>query len=104
MPNWRALVARNQELIGGVHVDTPSWMANLEAAYADKQIKPNCRVCPHRAFPLSGLPVKEERITTIDGNCTTRRFVECPGHGLLWETETGRLLRRCKPPAKGIHV
>ena len=58
------------------------WTKALEAAFAGHRIKPDCRVCPHRGFPLGGLPVAE------DG------AVECPGHGLRWHHETGLLMPR----------
>ncbi len=53
----------------------------LEAAYADVVLKPDCRTCPHRGMPLDGVPVK-------DG------VVICPGHGLAWDLNTGRMVRR----------
>lgn len=53
----------------------------LEAAYADRRVDPKCMRCPHRGFPLDGLPVR-------DG------VVVCPGHGLAWDVTTGRLVPR----------
>lgn len=51
----------------------------IQDAYADKTAK--CGTCPHRGFPLAGAPVvKGARV--------------CPGHGLAWDVETGRLVRR----------
>ena len=47
-----------------------------------RTLKGNCKVCPHRGFPLASLPV------AADGGVT------CPGHGLRWHAETGKMLQR----------
>jgi nitrite reductase/ring-hydroxylating ferredoxin subunit len=47
-----------------------------------RTLRGNCKVCPHRGFPLASLPVMP------DGSVT------CPGHGLRWHAETGALVQR----------
>lgn len=80
MPQWFDLArTRGRTLAGNGLLP---WTRKLEAAHASRRIKPDCRVCPHRRFPLGGLPVAE------DG------AVECPGHGLRWHHETGLLMPR----------
>jgi len=56
------------------------WMAALEAAYATHRLRKDCAVCPHRGMRLAGQP------TNADG------LVICPGHGLRWDLESGRLV------------
>ena len=59
----------------------PSWFADLEDHYSDKQLKEN-RICPHRGADLS-------TFTPDADGCIT-----CPLHGLKWHVETGKLVRR----------
>lgn len=54
----------------------------LEPLYAARTIDLAAPVCPHRKFPLAGLPVDEE-------NC-----VVCPLHGLKWSLTTGAMVPR----------
>ena len=61
-------------------VTTKNWFPKLEAAYAETKL--NCARCPHRGFPLSKDNADE------DGN------VVCPGHGLCFNLNTGRLVSR----------
>lgn len=56
------------------------WLKELEAAYQNDNLKPGL-ICPHRGIPLAGCPAK-------DG------VVVCPGHGLAWNIETGKLVPR----------
>ena len=56
--------------------------SKLEPIYRGCRIKADRPVCPHRGFSLAGLP------TTPDG------YVICPGHGLLWDLNTGVLINR----------
>jgi nitrite reductase/ring-hydroxylating ferredoxin subunit len=53
--------------------------ARFESKYADASAK--CGTCPHRGFPLGGVPAK-------------RGVVVCPGHGLAWDQATGRNVPR----------
>ncbi len=55
----------------------------IEKAYTDKTLncKSKCLRCPHRGLPLNGIP---------DRNGT----VVCPGHGLRWDTKTGKMVSR----------
>lgn len=55
------------------------WLPMLESRYATARA---CGRCPHRGFPLAGLPIE------ADGGIT------CPGHGLRWHAETGALMPR----------
>lgn len=55
------------------------WMPLLELAYSESVVK--CGRCPHRGMSLAGAPV-------VDGARV------CPGHGLAWNVETGKLQRR----------
>lgn len=77
------VVWREQQVVGG-------YIPFLEARYATARVK--CGRCPHRGFPLAGLPVGP------DGGVT------CPGHGLRWHVETGRLLARVRPPIGDVPV
>lgn len=47
---------------------------------------PESPKCPHRGFPLAGLPMDEN-------GC-----VICPGHGLRWHLDSGQMRPRCIPP------
>lgn len=68
----------------------PSFMYALESAYADKRA---CKdVCPHRGISLKGAP----------GDPVLPGLRVCPGHGLAWDIETGRLVRRAFQPP--VHV
>lgn len=51
----------------------------LEAAYVHDHLRNG--VCPHKGIDLTGCPV-------VDG------VVTCPGHGLRWHVETGKLVRQ----------
>lgn len=58
------------------------WIPKLEEKYADA-----CLIdgkCPHKGIDLSGCPA-------VNG------IVVCPGHGLLWNAETGKLVPRPQP-------
>lgn len=55
------------------------WPSKLEAAYAHDHLRNG--VCPHKGIDLTTCPV-------VDG------VVTCPGHGLRWNVETGKLVRR----------
>ena len=59
----------------------PAWQLKLEDAYENASAR--CGRCPHRGFSLKGLPVKDGKVI-------------CPGHGLQWEVETGKIVRRTK--------
>lgn len=61
--------------------ETIHWLPKLEAAYAGACLK-TCKVCPHRGIPLKGMK------PNADG------LIVCPGHGLAWHAETGKLVRR----------
>lgn len=50
-------------------------------------VKGDCRICPHRGVSLDGAT------KVVPG------VVECPGHGLAWNTHTGKLHRRAMPLA-----
>jgi hypothetical protein len=60
------------------------WLVAMRKAYADCQLK--TPVCPHRGLPLDGLKVENGVVT-------------CPGHGLCFSVETGRLV---KQPLDGV--
>lgn len=57
------------------------FLAKLEDAFADAAL-PACRTCPHRGMPLDAMR------PDVDG------VLVCPGHGLAWDTKSGRLVRR----------
>ena len=64
---------------------TGDWLKSvraLEEAFSETIINPKKPICPHRGFPLTGLPTDENGV------------VVCPGHGLAWDTNTGRCVRR----------
>jgi nitrite reductase/ring-hydroxylating ferredoxin subunit len=65
------------------HVTLPN-LPKLERALRTegRTLRGNCKVCPHRGFPLASMPVE------ADGGIT------CPGHGLRWHAETGEMLPR----------
>lgn len=46
-----------------------------------KDVKMKCLTCPHRGFSLKGVPNKNG-------------IIVCPGHGLAWEVESGRMIER----------
>ena len=75
------------------HVD--GWLntghRHLEAAYRGCRLKPDHPVCPHKGFPLEGLPEK-------DG------VVICPGHGLAFDMNTGELVPRQVPGVTRLEV
>jgi len=63
---------------GNVHRNP--FAADLETAFEGMRLK--CMKCPHRGFDLSNMkPDHKGRVV-------------CPGHGLQWNTRTGRLNRR----------
>lgn len=62
-----------------VHSTAVKWMPALEDAYAEASAK--CGRCPHRGMSLVGAPMA--------GGARV-----CPGHGLAWNVETGKLQRR----------
>lgn len=55
------------------------WLTSLEEAYQNHSAK--CGVCPHRGLSLAGSPMENGARV-------------CPGHGLAWDKETGKLVRR----------
>lgn len=55
--------------------------AKLEDAYENVTLPPGCRTCPHRGVPLV-------RRADKHGNTI------CPGHGLMWNIRSGKLVRR----------
>lgn len=59
--------------------DKATWLPQLEAKYAGCALKG--AVCPHRGLPLDSCPADENGIVT------------CPGHGLRWDINTGKLAR-----------
>lgn len=59
-----------------------SFLAQLEEQFGDARLKPDCRTCPHRGMPLGSLAANE------------RGGIVCPGHGLQWHRDTGRLMPR----------
>jgi hypothetical protein len=65
-----------------IHTEPIAWMRDLENAYQHTQL--NCARCPHRGMPLSKENADE------NGN------VVCPGHGLQFNLETGKLVSRLK--------
>ena len=56
------------------------WMKPLEDAYANTKL--NCARCPHRGMPLS------------KDNADENGVVVCPGHGLAFNINTGKLVSR----------
>ncbi len=58
-----------------------AWLRPLEDAFAGRCLKPGL-VCPHRGFPLKGLPPDADGVVT------------CPGHGLSFNAYTGLMVRR----------
>ncbi len=56
------------------------WLDALEIAHKDARLK--CNTCPHRGISLTGIPADEHGV------------VVCPGHGLAWTREDGRLVPR----------
>lgn len=65
----------------------PGWfLPALESQHRTAKAH-DCRVCPHRGTPLTGLPVD------TDGG------VVCPAHGLRWAKSTGLLMPRQAPMA-----
>jgi len=67
-----------------------SGLPAMEKAYKSHRLNVEHPVCPHRGFRLCGLP-------QTDG------VVVCPGHGLAWNLNTGRMVSRLAPaelPAK----
>lgn len=62
-------------------IDIVSWLPELERAFRDVKLKPDCRVCPHRGGPLTGLPVKNG-------------MVVCSLHGLRWRLSDGAMVPR----------
>ena len=65
------------------------WLPKLEQLFENRTM--TNMICPHRGMPLTGCPVK-------DG------VVVCPGHGLAWNIENGRLAKRCATPQKGARA
>lgn len=70
MPRWPHEVAK--------------WAAPLEAEYADKKLTA-CGKCPHRGVDLSTI---EPKILDL-GKPTMKCIKVCPGHGLVFDSETG---------------
>jgi len=65
---------------------SPSPVATtLEPLYAQRRVDPAWPVCPHKRFPLSGLPQDAD-------SCAV-----CPLHGLRWNLKTGEMVTRIKP-------
>lgn len=65
----------------------PGWfLPALESQHSSAKAH-DCRVCPHRGTPLTGLPVDNEG------------GVVCPAHGLRWAKSTGLLMPRVPPKA-----
>lgn len=60
-----------------------SFAKALENAYAGKKV--SCGKCPHRGLPLGCLPRRPGT-----------QIVNCPGHGLSWNLNTGKLVRAAK--------
>jgi Rieske 2Fe-2S protein len=58
----------------------PGWLKKLEPAYANSRLRDG-HICPHRGISCRGV------IAENDG-------VVCPGHGLKWNMQTGRLVSR----------
>lgn len=59
--------------------DGAEWLPALEKLFRDAKL--NCMICPHRGISLeSAIPVNGVAV--------------CPGHGLAWNLETGRLVSR----------
>lgn len=57
-----------------------TWMPELEKHYKDA-VLPKCLKCPHRGISLVGAPIENGARV-------------CPGHGLAWNIETGKLQPR----------
>lgn len=55
--------------------------SRFEAQYTNKTLG-GCKVCPHRGLPLGSIPPNE------------RGEIVCPGHGLRWCAQTGKLIRQ----------
>ncbi len=60
-------------------VEEAYWLSTLESAYAE--VKFDCRTCPHRGIIIGDQPQHNN-------------IVVCPGHGLRWNTLTGKLSAR----------
>lgn len=70
---------RLKRLIDSFRVDAP-WLMRLEKAYCQETLRDG-HICPHRGISCRGV------VAESDG-------VVCPGHGLKWNTETGKLVSR----------
>lgn len=62
---------------GGPRFHNP-WERELAETYSRCRINLENPVCPHRRFPLTGVPADADGIVT------------CPGHGLRWDITSGR--------------
>lgn len=60
--------------------DAP-WLQKLEKAYASDRLRDGM-ICPHRGISCRGVKVNDQKC------------VVCPGHGLQFNVETGRLVSR----------
>lgn len=58
------------------------WMKDLETKYANARLRPGL-ICPHRGISCAGVRCAGDVSTVV-----------CPGHGLAWNRETGRLVPR----------
>lgn len=56
------------------------WLEKLEESFQNNCLKPGL-ICPHRGIPLAGCQVENS-------------VVVCPGHGLAWNIESGKLVAR----------
>lgn len=70
---------RLKRLVDSFRVDAP-WLMRLEKAYCQETLRDGY-ICPHRGISCRGV------VAESDG-------VVCPGHGLKWNTETGKLVSR----------
>lgn len=64
------------------------FLPELEKAFADVRLSA-CRTCPHRGIPLDAMKANANGV------------VVCPGHGLAWDTRSGRLVRRTQSDVTG---
>lgn len=89
--NTDGVIVRKKRKCLRSHITFPDigpWHVEIEEAYHGSVMK--CRVCPHRGISLVGAPV-------VNG------AIICPGHGLAWDPETGKLKpRKLKPIVERI--
>lgn len=77
--HYRPMTMHREHAVFPKQVD---WMEKLETQYAKARLLPGL-ICPHRGVSCAGV--------SCAGNVST---VVCPGHGLAWNRETGRLVTR----------